>query len=150
MKRQPFYLFLVQAIREQLNERMGDDHAGEQSTIIIIIILGMNESQLFRGGDLYIFTQDESKKINGRDGSTRLPTYYTCYIIVIIIIVHLRWYYIQVLTKAGSGQVWSGQVRSEVRFLNVMIINNFHTSSPVSPSLPLTGTRQGSRVIRRL
>lgn len=35
MKRQPFYLFLVQAIREQLNERMGDDHAGEQSTIII-------------------------------------------------------------------------------------------------------------------
>lgn len=92
MKRQPFYLFLVQAIREQLNERMGDDHAGEQSTIIIIITLEMNERQLFRGGDLYIFTQDESKKINGRDESTRLPTctYYTSYIIVIIVVVHLR------------------------------------------------------------
>lgn len=93
MKRQPLYLFLVQAIREQLNERMGDDHAGEQSTIIIIIILGINEGQLFRGGDLYIFTQDESKKINGRDESTSLPKYqkhYTSYIIVIIIIVHLR------------------------------------------------------------
>lgn len=90
MKRQPFYLFLVQAIREQLNERMGDDHAGEQSTIIIIIILGMNERQLFRGGSYIYFTQDESKKINGRDGSTRLPTYYTSYIIVIIVVVHLR------------------------------------------------------------
>lgn len=50
----------------------------------------MNERQLFRGGDLYIFTQDESKKINGRDESTRLPTYYTSYIIVIIVVVYLR------------------------------------------------------------
>lgn len=61
MKRQPFYLFLVQAIREQLNERMGDDHAGEQSTIIIIIILGMNERQLFRGGS-YIYLHKMSQR----------------------------------------------------------------------------------------
>lgn len=75
MKRQPFYLFLVQAIREQLNERMGDDHAGEQSTIIIIIILGMNESQRFRGGSyIYSHKMSQSKSMVEMDPRGYLPT----------------------------------------------------------------------------
>lgn len=75
MKRQPFYLFLVRAIREQLNERMGDDHAGEQSTIIIIIILGMNESQLFRGGSyIYLHKMSQRKSMVEMNPRGYLPT----------------------------------------------------------------------------
>lgn len=76
MKRQPFYLFLVQAIREQLNERMGDDHAGEQSTsTIIIIILGMNERQLFRGGTyIYLHKMSQRKSMVEMDPRGYLPT----------------------------------------------------------------------------